>query len=440
MNKTLLIIRREYLTRIRNKTFILSTLLTPILLIGVIAFSVYMQMNNSDDLKIAVYDESGFFAGKLNVSKSLVYVPVNRAVYDSFLSKKTMEAYDGLLYVPRFDVNKPQGVQYMSEKSLGLFSQSQVEDDLNEVLERERMVLANIDTAKLATIKQNEIELSQKIISEDEDGAEANAGVSSAIGYGSGMVLYLLMFVYGSMVMRGVMEEKTNRIAEVMVSSVTPMQLMAGKILGIGAVGLTQFVIWIVLIVIGLTAFAASMGPGDAQAMADAGNSMQQMQGGGAANLQGMMQGMTAHLNIPLLVGAFIFYFIFGYLFYASLFAAVGSAVNEDPQDAQAMMFPITIPIILSFVMMTSVVGNPTGSMAVWGSIVPFTAPILMMARLPYGLGTVAPWELAASMISMILGFLFVAWLSGRIYRTGILMYGKKANWGDLLKWATRKN
>lgn len=436
MNKTFLIIRREYLTRIRNKTFILSTLLTPMLFIGVIALSVYLQTKGNDELKVAVYDENGYFASKLHTTEQLQYVTVERNIYDSFAARKPVIGYDGLLHIPPIAISKPIGIQYWGEKSLGLFSQAQIEDDLNEVLEQQRMIVANIDTSQLAAIKKNQIELSQKIIS-DEDGGTANAGIASAFGYMSGLMLYLLMFIYGSMVMRGVMEEKTSRVAEVMVSSVKPMQLMMGKIIGIGAVGLTQFIIWMVLIVVGMMAFGATMSPADAQAIKDASEAAPQM--AMASKISGAMNDVTGQLNLPLLIGAFIFYFIFGYLFYAALFAAVGSAVNEDPQDAQAMMFPITIPIILSFILMTSVVGDPTGDTAVWGSIVPFTAPILMMARLPYGIGTVAPWELAASVASMIIGFLLITWLSARIYRTGILMYGKKASWNDLLKWAFRK-
>lgn len=439
MSKTGLIIKREYLTRIRNKTFILSTLLTPLFFIGVIAFSVYMQMNKGDELKLAVYDESGLFASRLPNSEQLTYEQVGREIYDSFSVRKVAVGhYDGLIFIPRVDINNPTGIQYYGEKSLGLFSQSEIEHDLNDILKRERMIQANIDTAKLAAISQNEIDLSQKVISTDNEDSTANAGVASAIGYISGFLLYMLMFVYGSMVMRGVMEEKTSRVAEVIVSSVKPMQLMMGKIIGIGAVGITQFLIWMVLILAGTMAFGSVMTHADATAVMEASQAASPA-GNMGAKLTGAMQDVAGQINFPLLIGCFLFYFIGGYLLYAALFAAVGSAVNEDPQDAQSMMFPITIPIVVSFLMMTSVVGNPTGSMAIWGSIIPFTSPILMMARLPYGIGTVQIWELVTSMVLMVGAFLFMTWLSARIYRTGILMYGKKANWGDLMKWAFRK-
>lgn len=433
MNKIFLVIRREYLSRIRNKTFILSTILTPLFFIGLIGFTAYFSQNNSEELKIGVYDESGIFSGRLQSNKNIQYEPVGKSVFESFAAKKPDKDFNGVLYIPDVDVQNPRGIQYYSEKQLGIFSQEQVNDDLNDVLEQERMIRANIDTAKLSAIKTNEISIGQKLIGEESE-QSANAAISSAIGYVSGFLIYGLMFIYGAMVMRGIMEEKVNRVAEVMISSVKPFQLMMGKIIGIGAVGLTQFIIWIILFALGTMAFGASLSPGDMQQVADA-----QAQGNSAA-VSRVMQEVFTQLNIPFLIGAFLFYFLFGYLFYASLFAAVGSVVNEDPQDAQAMMFPITIPIIFSIIVLTRAIGNPTGQLAVWCSIIPFTSPIIMMARLPFGFpGTVAWWELALSVLCMIGGFIFTTWLSAKIYRTGILMYGKKANWKDMLQWAFRK-
>jgi len=435
MNKIFLIIRREYITRIRNKTFILSTLLTPVFFVALIGATAYFSHNNSEELHIGVYDESNLFLQRLKSNDNIRYTSVPKMIYDSFAMKRPVDAYNGVLYIPDIDVTNPSGIQYISDKQLGIFSQAQVDDDLNDVLEQERMIRANIDTAKLSAIKTNQISVSQKIVGDDEENQTANAAISSAIGYVSGFLIYMLMFIYGTMVMRGIMEEKVSRVAEVMVSSVKPFQLMMGKIIGIGAVGLTQFLIWIALSVVGSMIFGASMASPDLQQVAEA-----QQQSKGIA-IAGLMSDITAQINVPLLIGAFLFYFIFGYLFYASLFAAVGSAVNEDPQDAQAMMFPITIPIIFSIIVMTRAIGNPTGSLAIWCSIIPFTSPIIMMARLPFGFpGTVAWWELAASVVCMIGGFLLTTWLSAKIYRTGILMYGKKASWKDMMQWVFRKS
>jgi ABC-2 type transport system permease protein len=432
MNKILLVAKREYLTRIRNKTFILSTLLTPLFFVGVIAVSTYFAQKNSEKVTVAVYDESNLlFASKLKSGKNITYSQVAKPVFDSIKKGYELERFNGALHIPAINVDKPEGVTYISGKQLGIFSEAQVEDDLNDVLEQERMISAHIDTAQLRLIKKNPINLQQTVTSED-GATQASSGISYAVGYGSGILIYMVMFIYGAMVMRGVMEEKVNRIAEVIISSVKPMQLMMGKILGIGAVGLTQFLIWIVLMGIGSTLLGASMTQESISNM----NQLNQTSPEGAEAITRGLQLTLGQLNLPFIVGMFLFYFITGYLFYASLFAAVGSAVNEDPQDAQSMMFPITIPIILSIVMMSSAIANPTGALATWCSIIPFTSPVIMMARLPFGVpGTVPYWQLGLSMVMMIIGIVFVTWLCARIYRTGILMYGKKPSWKEMLKW-----
>jgi ABC-2 type transport system permease protein len=435
MNKTWLIIKREYFTRIRNKTFIWSTILTPLIFCGIFGVSIYMSTRSLEELTVAVYDESGLFAGKLADGRNVHYEYVSRPVYDSVVSASGMEGYDGGLYIPDIDVDKPAGIIYTSHKQLGIFSQEKINDDLNDVLEKTRMIRANIDTTRLAEIRKNNISLIQKTITEDGSDAEANAGVSYAIGYAAALLIYFVILIYGSMVMRGVMEEKTNRIAEVIVSSVRPVQLMMGKIVGIGAVGLTQFLIWIALIAGGYMIIAASMSPDNLNELAAGAEAS-----GGSAAAFAAAQSAMGKVNVPLLVGAFIFYFLGGYLFYASLFAAVGSAVNEDPQDAQSMMMPITMPIVFSIVIMSTAITNPTSSLAVWCSIIPFTSPVIMMARLPFGMpGTVPYWEFACSVLVLAAGFLFSTWLSARIYRTGILLYGKKVTWKEMLKWAFSK-
>jgi ABC-2 type transport system permease protein len=274
---------------------------------------------------------------------------------------------------------------------------------------------------------------------------ESSAGLAMGIGYASGFLIYITMFIYGAMVMRGVMEEKTNRIAEVIISSVKPFELMLGKIIGIGAVGLTQFLMWIVL-VLGLLAVASGFIPADVQQQVTAlqqsngqmGGQMAQASESAARIFQIQQTIQTA--NWPLIIFCFIFYFLGGYLFYSALFAAVGSVVNEDPQDAQSLMFPITMPLIFSYIITNMVTQNPNTPIAFWASMIPFSSPMVMMARIAYGVpGTVAYWELALSMGILIGGFLFTTWLSGKIYRTGILLYGKKITWKEMIKWAFKK-
>jgi ABC-2 type transport system permease protein len=243
------------------------------------------------------------------------------------------------------------------------------------------------------------------------------------------------------MVMRGVMEEKTNRIAEVVISSVKPFQLMMGKILGIGAVGLTQFLIWIVLI---FTISSIMMSFIPAEVLQQVQEQGPQMSGSSAQTSEALQTLASAQVNLsvvnwPLIIGCFIFYFIGGYLFYAALFAAVGSAVNEDTQDAQSLTFPITMPIIIAILIMINSINDPTSSLAKWSSVIPFFSPIVMMSRVPFGVpDTVTYWELGLSMILLVAGFLFTTWLSAKIYRTGILLYGKKPTWKEMIKWIRR--
>jgi ABC-2 type transport system permease protein len=253
---------------------------------------------------------------------------------------------------------------------------------------------------------------------------KADARVASTIGYVCGFLIYFILLIYGSQVMMGVMEEKTNRIAEVMVSSVRPFQLMLGKIIGIGLVALTQFLLWIAFIFIIYNITKASGSDNTA-----------------ISGAVGNIQKTFTSINIPLILLCFAFYFLGGFFFYSSLYAAIGSAVNEDMREAQSLSFPVTMLVIFSIALMTTAMANPTGDAAVWASIIPFSSPIVMMARIPFGVpGTVPWWQLGLSMALLVLGFMFTTWLSGKIYRTGILMYGKKASWKEMLKWAFRKS
>jgi len=276
-----------------------------------------------------------------------------------------------------------------------------------------------IDAEKKRILEQNNIIISPENIKD----RKANSSVATAIGSISAILIYLILILYGSQVMMGVMEEKTNRIAEVIVSSVKPFQLMLGKILGIGLVCLTQILLWIffILIIYNVTKLT-----GKADAM---------------SSVVGGIQDVFTSSNMPLILSCFVFYLLGGFFFYASLFAAVGSAVNEDMREAQSLSFPLMMPIIFSVAMMTAVLKDPTGSLAFWGSIIPFSSPIIMMVRLPFGVpGTVPWWQLGLSMSLLIAGFIFTTWFAGKIYRTGILMYGKKPSWKEILKWAFRKN
>jgi ABC-2 type transport system permease protein len=256
-----------------------------------------------------------------------------------------------------------------------------------------------------------------------------HSGMAYAVGYASSFLIYIIILVYGTMVMRGVSEEKTNRIAEIIISSVKPFQLMMGKIIGIGAVGLTQFFMWMVLVIIFILVLFNFL---PQEMLHEAGKQSTEQQ---SANIAAEL----ATVNLPLIIFCFIFYFIFGYLFYASLFAAVGSAASDDAQDMQSLVIPVTMPIVLAIAIMMQVIVHPTSSLATWSSMIPFFSPVVMMSRVPFGVpGTVPWWELGSSMLVLVGGFLFIAWLSAKIYRTGILLYGKKITWREMWKWTMR--
>jgi ABC-2 type transport system permease protein len=305
----------------------------------------------------------------------------------------------------------------------------------------------SINTANIDSIRETsgKVAIEEKRVGAGANSKNGNSMVAYMVGYGASFLIYITLFIYGAMVMRGVMEEKTNRIAEVIISSVKPFQLMMGKIIGIGAVGLTQFFMWIILI----TVFSGIIGaliPHDVLMQVNEVNKnvpgmQMSVQGNEAMMVFAKLSGELTSVNWFLVAGCFMFYFLFGYLFYAALFAAVGSAVNEDPQDAQSLMFPITMPIILAIVIMINAITHPDSSLATWSSIIPFFSPIVMMARIPFGVpGTVPYWQLGLSMVLLILGFLATTWISAKIYRTGILLYGKKATWKEMWKWAFRNN
>ena len=444
MNKIWLITRREYLTRVRNKTFLLSTFLLPLVIILFIAGSVLIATQTHTRHRLAVIDANGYFKDYLK-SDSAISFDFSPALDTSNYERNGCTA---VLIIPALPEGQQTVIRLKYKKQLGLDGMSDLEGRVNSaILDHMIYEKTTISRSRLDSIRKDS-HLTELHSYEDQGktAKASNQGMASLVGSVSGLLIYILTFIYGAMVMRGVMEEKTNRIAEVVVSSVKPFQLMMGKITGIGAVGLTQFVLWIVLLV-GLSTIATGF------VSADTWKEVQQLQqnsqmgnAGGAGRASDAatkiyeLRGALNGANLGLTLFFFLFYFIGGYLFYSALFAAVGSAVNEDPQEAQSLMMPITLPVIFSFFIMTVAIRDPGGPLAVWASIIPFSSPIVMMARIPFGIpGTVPWWQLGLSMLLLILGFLGTTWLAGKIYRTGILMYGKKPTWKVMWKWAFRK-
>lgn len=446
MNKIFLVARREFLSRVQKKTFLLTTILLPLIIFGFYALLIYFSVKTNDNLHIAVADEANILNGKISSKDDISFEVIKNETPESLNTALEQKKYDGYIFIPHtYNLMGKDSLQLKSNKAIGIMTREKIQKSFDDVLEEKRLLSLNISKAQLDSIQNNNNQIKFATVNGKTDD-NTKAGISYAVGYISGFLIYIILFIYGTMVMRGVMEEKMNRIAEVIVSSVKPFQLMMGKITGIGAVGLVQFIIWIVLI-FGLQLLLPLLFPDllhqmQGQPIQPAGMQAAQAaqamkQSGGMSELMNSLQ----QINFTLIIGCFIFYFLGGYLLYSSLFAAVGSAVNEDPQDAQSLLLPITMPIIFAIVIMTKAVNEPNSSLAVFGSLFPLTSPIVMMARIAHGIPEgVTLWELILSMALLIAGFLATTWLAAKIYRTGILMYGKKITWKEMWKWAVRKS
>lgn len=433
--KTWLVIKREYWTRVRKKSFIVVTLLVPILMVAFFGLVIGIQMWNSDYKKIGIIDQSGIVMSQLKSDKNVDYIALPASL--SIEEARKIDTLDAVMTIPAFQISDTATFTVYSKEQFGLGTQNKVTDDVNDILVNKRFEASGVNSEMVNKLKEPTI----TIRAIDNEGKESKSQLASVIGYVSGILLYMFMFFYGFNVMQSVMEEKTNRIAEIIVSSIKPFQLMLGKIIGVALVGLTQFALWIVLIGILFTVasgfLAGSISPEVAQGMANDAAMGQ----GSMINQNDLQAAMTqiASINWASLISWFIFYFLGGYFLYASLFAAVGSLVNEDAQESQSLTFPITMPIILGFIILTTAIKNPNSGLAVFGSIFPFTSPIVMMGRIAYGITGDLIWQLALSAVLLIAGFLLTTWVAAKIYRTGILLYGKKVTLKEVGKWLFKK-
>jgi ABC-2 type transport system permease protein len=440
MDKIFLVFQREYLSRVRKKSFIIMSLIGPLLTVALFAVPVLIAKMSDNDKTVAVADAGNLFAGQLPEAKDDIrFVSITPDLAQAKAEFKKSK-HDALLYIPKQDLTNPGGFQVFSRKGLGVSLERDINRAVNLQIENQRLTASGIDRATLDKLKAN-VELETVSLSDDGE-KSSSTGVSTGVAYACGFLIYMFIFIYGVQIMRGVMEEKTSRIVEVVISSVKPFQLMMGKVLGIAAVGFTQLALW-VLLSIGISSVMARSVSPDKMVEARVNRTTatvttdtpQEKAAKKDTNIAAKMTAAlrAADLNVPLIVGCFLFYFLGGYLFYGALFGAIGSAVDNDT-DTQQFMMPVTMPLVLTFVVSQAVLTtNPNGQVAVWMSMIPFTSPIAMMMRLPFG--GVPAWQLATSMVLLVLGFIFTTWLAGRIYRVGILMYGKKVNYRELSKW-----
>lgn len=440
------------------------TILGPILMAALFIVPAYLSQMSDETKQISILDETGWFINKFEDSENFKF----EYVYEDLeTAKSAMTSQKGyaLLYIPRPTASVPSSAVIYSEKQASLDLKSYIRNVMSKEVENQKLgaeILKEIrkvnpeyksignDTLSkesliseeiLKNIKTN-IELTSIRMGEEGKEEKSFTEVSMGVGMFAGILIYFFIFLFGAQVMRGVIEEKTSRIVEVIVSSVKPFQLMMGKIVGVALVGLTQFMLWVVLTLAIVTVFqtvmpdkvkqassAESFNPGT-KIPADVSTETVAADTGNSDGISGIMEALGS-INYGIMLGAFVFYFLGGYLLYGAMFAAIGAAVDNET-DTQQFMMPVTIPLILSIVMAQFVINNPEGPISFWFSIIPLTSPIIMMVRIPFG---VPIWELALSMSLLTLTFIGAVWLAGRIYRTGILMYGKKVSWGEMWKW-----
>jgi len=430
MNKIVLIIQREYLTRVKKKSFVIMTIVGPLLMAAMIVLPALLaKWSGSTEKRVAVLDETGWFfehfKNEDNLSFYHVFGDLNQEKEDALNANG-----DLLLYIPLPELNVPVNAELYSTKQPGLNVTSYIKSVMKQTVENKK--LPDI-------IKSSKVDINLVNIKVDEEGLEKESNTEVEVGLSifAGLMIYFFIFMFGAQVLKGVIEEKTNRIVEVIISSVKPFQLMMGKIIGIAMVGLTQFLLWIILTLI-IVGFAqlAFMGSDMMMQLPNAQSDMlAQASQGTDGNPMTMVTELLGSINLPVMIISFILYFLGGYLMYASLFAAIGGAVDNDA-DTQQFMFPVSIPLIFAIAMSGVVVNQPDSSLSFWMSMIPFTSPITMIMRIPFG---VPYWELGLSMALLVLGFIATTWMAGRIYKTGILMYGKKITYRTLWTWLTAR-
>lgn len=432
MSKIGLIIEREYLTRVYKKSFIIMTLVTPLIFIAfAVVPALLSQIKDTDTKEVAVIDRTGKYADLLEGNETYRFVPVKES------SETPLDYYksqgDGLYAILTINgdlLQDPNQITLFSEKTVNMGLQNLIASQLNSYLTNEKIDSYNIPDLK-EIIDNSQVSLNIQTVKWNTDGEEtsSSAGMAAGIGLGATFLIYIFIFAYGGMVMQGVMQEKTNRIVEVIVSSVKPFELMMGKIIGVGLVGLTQFMLWVVLLAGVAMAFGiGSVMTTDMSALAEIDPAMSQS---AQSEIMGKMHELIGGVNFVQILGFFILYFIGGYLLYASIFAAIASMVDQEA-DTQQFMLPVTMIILFAFYAAIYSIENPDGPLAFWCSIIPFTSPIVMMVRLPYD---VPVWQMLLS-IGLLFGtFVVITYFAAKIYRTGILMYGKKITYKEMIKW-----
>ncbi len=433
MKNIILITKREFLTQVKKRSFILLTLLAPLMIIGFGAVIGLMFKANESHNIIEVVDNSGLFKGQLKSNDKLEYVFVPVTDEKSKIKNlKGNESLDGILILPQINSQNfddlEKNTRLVINTKIGLDTKQRIISDISNVIKKEKIKQLGIAESQLDNLDKN-FELKTINVSEDnKEDSDLAFGVKTGLSLGLMYVTFMFIIIYGVRVMRSVLEEKNNRVVEIIISSVKPFELMMGKILGVTMVALTQFIIWITMSVIGAlvlnTGFSSIQKniPGSNEELSDKLD---------IAQIATQVSHSLLDLNFPLIIFVFIVFFLLGYIFYSSIYAAIGSAVDNETETQQFTLFAI-LPLTLGMYGSFSLMNNPDGPLGFWLSIIPFTSPVAMIARIPYG---VPAWEIALSIFLLLATTIFMIFLAGKIYRVGILMYGNKATLKELWKW-----
>ncbi|TYR33648.1 ABC transporter permease [Sphingobacterium phlebotomi] len=438
MHKILLIINREYFSRVKKKSFLLVTFFVPMLFIGMYAGIFFLTKQSYEDTHaiIHIVDDEGSISPQLKNNKNITYSLSNTDLQNQIKNLKNGAKNTNLLIIPA-DFYTARKIELLSSGKPNIATQNEVRSQLREIIRNEQYRKMGLNVDSIRNINDS-IQIAAKEVTETGDAKDSHTEVAMGIAMGLCFLIYLSLVLFGTQVMRGVIEEKSNRIVEVVISSVKPFQLMMGKIIGIGMVGITQFVLWILLSLTLMTVFSTALFSDKEMAQQAMGRNMTELPGEQAATANADFDWTAAldSVNFTELTICFFVFFLGGYLLYSALFAAVGSAVDNETEAGQFTM-PITMPLLIPYILSFGVlINDPHGSIATWLSMIPFTSPVAMLVRIPFGVPT---WQIVLSAVLLIGGFVLTTWFAARIYRVGILMYGKKASLKELIKWFSYK-
>jgi len=437
MNKIGLIIKREYLTRVRKRSFLIMTFLGPILLAAIYIIPIMLALNaNTDHMRIAVVDESHWFEDHFTSNEQHTFVTMPGQPIDSVKEMVKSGVFDMAVYVPPTQLNIPSNAVIYSVRQVPMEMETYISSVMEKEIEEQKLLANGVDPQIVNAVKTN---VNLQVMRMDEKGNEKETftQVQFTLGIILAVLVYMFIIFFGGQVMQGVSEEKTSRIIEVIISSVKPFQLMMGKIIGVSLVALTQFVMWIVLTGVLYVGFSAFIGLSNPEMLSSGTVMAQEITNNdimGNESVQNILQ-IVHSIDFGTIITTFILFFILGYLLYATLYAAIGSLVDNNT-DSQQFSLPVTIPLMVAIISSFYIVNNPDSSLSIWLSMIPFTSPISMMVRIPFG---VPIWQIVVSVVLLAGTFVLMTWVAAKIYRTGILMYGKKLSYKEIFKWLKYK-